>query len=97
MIPGIANAQKFEADGFYGLTWRPAEITTRGDLGRGSAETTARFMTEEGRTYFIHAEGLRERCARLVADLEIAQRQLREIAEKKEKRRKQRRARLGVK
>lgn len=87
MISGIAHAQKFEFDGFFGLMWKPLQITTAADLGRGSAEVTARFLTGEGRTYFIQAEACRERCAQLACDLEDVQRQLRKIAEKKEKRR----------
>ena len=92
---GIAEAEKFQQNGFYCLSWTPASVLTSGDLGRGGMQTTARFQTEEGRMYFMQAEALREQCAALVSDLEWAQRQLREIAEKKERRRKKRMERLG--
>lgn len=92
---GIAHAEKSEHNGFFLLTWRTAQILTSGDLGRGSAEQTARFLTAEGRTYFIQAEAARELCARLEAELENARRELREIAERKELRRKKRLEKLG--
>ena len=61
---GIAAAIKFQSGKYiatsrgtrFGLSWRPLAIMNRGDLGRGSSETTAYFMTEEGRTYFMQAE-----------------------------------------
>lgn len=94
---GIVHAEKGESNGRFYLSWTPAQIVTGGDIGRGSAPCQATFLTEEGRTYFIQYELIRERCAGLAADLEYAQQQLREIAEKKEKRRKQRLTRLGLK
>lgn len=96
MSYGIAHAKKYDADGRFGLSWMPLHIMTADDLGRGSGDCSCYFMTEEGRTYFMQAEAVREKLAQCAADLGWAQEQLWKIADKKEKRRKKRLERLGL-
>ena len=91
---GIAHADKFECNGSFILSWVPAQLLS-GDLGRGTGPCQVRFLTEEGRTYFMQAEAYRERCAELVLDLEVIKTKLRRIEEKREKRRKKRLERLS--
>lgn len=52
-MSGIADAPRSESDGFFLLSWRPSQHITSGDLGCGSSQCFARFMTEEGRAYFM--------------------------------------------
>ena len=92
---GIAHAATYEIDARFVLSWMPLPIMTQGDLGRGSGSTSCYFMTEEGRTYFMQAEAVREKLAQCARELEVAQEQLRIIAEKKAARRKKRLERLG--
>lgn len=92
---GIAEHEKSEHGGFFILRWRSYQSLTSGDLGRGSSLNSVRFLTEEGRAYFIQAESLREELSAALNDLEYANRQLREIKEKREKRRQARLKRLN--
>lgn len=92
---GISHADKFKSGRFFCLSWKTHQAIYSGDMGTGSSETTARFQTEEGRTYFIQAEQLREQFAQLVDQLSCVQEKLRKIEEKREQRRRKRLDRLG--
>lgn len=48
----MTNIQKWESDGYFGLSFQPDFIPSD-DLGRGSNEMTLRFSTKEGRNYYI--------------------------------------------
>ena len=88
----MTNVHKFESNGRFGLSWMPDRQMFNDDLGRGGAQTEAFFMTGEGRTYFIHAEELRERTSATIGRLEAelrflktvkgANRNLREVRER---------------
>lgn len=45
-------------------------ISFNDDPGRGGGEHSAYFKTDEGRTYFIQMEELRERCNKIIGTLQ---------------------------
>lgn len=93
---GIAGAEKSEYDGVFILNWIPKRDYSGGDLGCGGCPSQARFLTEEGRTYFIQAEALREKCNDLAGKLACAERRLKEIDDRREARRQMRLSRSVV-
>ena len=69
-MTGISNARVGVSNGRFWLSYVPAKVTTRGDLGRGGNPVQCSFMTEEGRRYFINFEREREAHAQTQADLQ---------------------------
>lgn len=74
----MTSIQKWESDGFFLLSYMPEYIPSD-DLGRGEALISLRFLTEEGRSYYISLNSSIEKLNKICESQESELRYLKTI------------------